>query len=139
MVSGAYQHSCVLNFLPSPGTFVQKARTFFVPKFVRDPIGKGKLSWIGNVIAQYLPLFEKAAWLTLAACGSSASTDAVSDVGNGGDAGNVVCRTLDEIKANATINIGVFSDKNPFGYVDENGEYQGYDIYSATVWPRNSA
>ena len=30
-----------------------------------------------------------------------------------------------------TINIGVFSDKNPFGYVDENGEYQGYDVYFA--------
>ena len=25
--------------------------------------------------------------------------------------------------------IGVFSDKNPFGYVDENGDVQGYDIY----------
>lgn len=37
-------------------------------------------------------------------------------------------RTLDEIKESGTINIGVFSDKNPFGYVDENGEYQGYDI-----------
>ena len=29
------------------------------------------------------------------------------------------------------MNIGVFSDKNPFGYVDENGEYQGYDVYFA--------
>ena len=35
-----------------------------------------------------------------------------------------VYRTLDEIKESGTINIGVFSDKNPFGYVDENGEYQ---------------
>ena len=35
---------------------------------------------------------------------------------------DVVYRTLDEIKASGTINIGVFSDKNPFGYVDENGE-----------------
>lgn len=42
-----------------------------------------------------------------------------------------VFRTLDEIKASGTINIGVFSDKNPFGYVDENGEYQGYDVYFA--------
>ena len=40
-------------------------------------------------------------------------------------------RTLDEIKASGTINIGVFSDKNPFGYVDENGDYQGYDVYFA--------
>ena len=44
---------------------------------------------------------------------------------------DVVYRTLDEIKASGTINIGVFSDKNPFGYVDENGEYQGYDVYFA--------
>lgn len=42
-----------------------------------------------------------------------------------------VYRTLDEIKSAGTINIGVFSDKNPFGYVDENGEYQGYDVYYA--------
>ncbi len=42
-----------------------------------------------------------------------------------------VYRTLDEIKESGKINIGVFSDKNPFGYVDENGEYQGYDIYFA--------
>lgn len=61
------------------------------------------------------------------ACGSS--TD-----GNGKDtqtSGNEVYRTLDEIKKDGTINIGVFSDKNPFGYVDENGDYQGYDVYFA--------
>ena len=40
-------------------------------------------------------------------------------------------RTLDEIKASGKIIIGVFSDKAPFGYVDENGEYQGYDVYFA--------
>ena len=40
-------------------------------------------------------------------------------------------RTLDEIKESGTINIGVFSDKSPFGYVDENGDYQGYDVYLA--------
>lgn len=37
-------------------------------------------------------------------------------------------RTLEEIKENGTIKIGVFSDKNPFGYVDSNGELQGYDV-----------
>ena len=42
-----------------------------------------------------------------------------------------VFRTLDEITESGTINIGVFSDKAPFGYVDENGEYQGYDVYFA--------
>lgn len=40
-------------------------------------------------------------------------------------------RTLDEIKADGKIRIGVFSDKNPFGYVDANGEVQGYDVYFA--------
>lgn len=40
-------------------------------------------------------------------------------------------RTVDEIKDSGKIVIGVFSDKAPFGYVDENGEYQGYDVYFA--------
>ena len=40
-------------------------------------------------------------------------------------------RTLDEIQSSGTIRIGVFSDKNPFGYVDEYGEYQGYDVFFA--------
>ena len=44
---------------------------------------------------------------------------------------NRVYRTLEEIQASGYINIGVFSDKNPFGYVDENGDYQGYDVYFA--------
>ena len=55
--------------------------------------------------------------LALAACGKR---------GN-----KAVYRTLDEIRGSGTVNIGVFSDKNPFGYVDENGEYQGYDVYFA--------
>ena len=40
-------------------------------------------------------------------------------------------RNLDEIKASGKLVIGVFSDKKPFGYVDEYGEYQGYDVYFA--------
>ena len=42
-----------------------------------------------------------------------------------------VYRTVEEIRESGVINIGVFSDKNPFGYVDENGDYQGYDVYFA--------
>ncbi len=71
----------------------------------------------------------------LAGCGSgsdaaapAAGTDAASAAEASGDQ---VFRTLDEIKADGKINIGVFSDKNPFGYVDENGAYQGYDVYFA--------
>ncbi len=63
----------------------------------------------------------------LVGCGS----DPASQASDGAASENSVFRTLDEIKADGTINIGVFSDKNPFGYVDENGEYQGYDVYFA--------
>lgn len=38
---------------------------------------------------------------------------------------------LQAIKDRGTIRIGVFSDKPPFGYVDENGQNQGYDVYLA--------
>lgn len=60
--------------------------------------------------------------VSLTACGQSTQT---------AKSGTDGYRTLDEIKESGTINIGVFSDKNPFGYVDENGTYQGYDVYFA--------
>ena len=65
----------------------------------------------------------------LTACGGSSVSGSMAASGTAASGSDVVYRTLDEIKAAGTINIGVFSDKNPFGYVDENGEYQGYDIY----------
>ena len=59
----------------------------------------------------------------LVACGTAnASENSSTETGY---------RTLEEIVEDGTINIGVFSDKAPFGYVDENGEYQGYDVYFA--------
>ena len=68
--------------------------------------------------------------LALTGCATSgAATGAAPESGVAG--AQKVFRTLDEIKEDGTINIGVFSDKNPFGYVDENGEYQGYDVYFA--------
>ena len=81
--------------------------------------------------------------VSLAACGTSASTSettaapaessaaAESTQTESTQTESTVYRTLDQIKESGTINIGVFSDKNPFGYVDENGEYQGYDVYFA--------
>ena len=62
---------------------------------------------------------------------TKANAQQPSDNAAAADQGNKIYRTLDEIKADGTINIGVFSDKNPFGYVDENGQYQGYDVYFA--------
>jgi ABC-type amino acid transport substrate-binding protein len=67
----------------------------------------------------------------LAGCGSSdqGTTDTSNAGSTAGGSDSVVYRTLDEIKESGSIKIGVFSDKSPFGYVDENGEYQGYDVY----------
>ena len=52
------------------------------------------------------------------ACQTSSSDDSQSKA-----------RTVEEIKKSGKIVIGVFSDKKPFGYVDSNGDYQGYDVY----------
>ena len=67
---------------------------------------------------------------------SSSTSDATTEAAESASAteteeasGNF--RTLDEIKESGVVNIGVFSDKSPFGYVDENGDYQGYDVYLA--------
>ena len=63
---------------------------------------------------------------SLAGCGAKQTAN---ETQNNASAEKTVFRTVDEIKESGTINIGVFSDKSPFGYVDENGEYQGYDVY----------
>ncbi len=78
--------------------------------------------------------------VVLAGCGSTSDTttsdtttsDTNETSATEADASaDVVYRTLDEIIESGTINIGVFSDKSPFGYVDENGDYAGYDVYFA--------
>ena len=81
---------------------------------------------------------------SLAGCGSQSTsvqtqpqTEAAADTSAATSAATVATvtkgsfRTLDEIKESGKIVIGVFSDKAPFGYVDENGDYQGYDVYFA--------
>ena len=67
---------------------------------------------------------------SLIACGGKAS-DNSSKANSSTNSSSTIYRTLDQIKESGTINIGVFSDKNPFGYVDEYGKYQGYDVYFA--------
>lgn len=75
---------------------------------------------IWKMAAAILGLFALTGGI-FAGCGSAGG-----EVKSGG-----AYRTLDEIKESGTVNVGVFSDKHPFGYVDENGDYQGYDIYFA--------
>lgn len=70
---------------------------------------------------------------SMAACGPSAGTPSEaksSDTGTSSSA-NAKARSLDEIKKSGKIKIAVFSDKAPFGYVDKDGKYQGYDVYFA--------
>lgn len=70
---------------------------------------------------------------SMAACGPSAGTPSEaksSDTGTISSA-NAKARSLDEIKKSGKIKIAVFSDKAPFGYVDKDGKYQGYDVYFA--------
>lgn len=66
----------------------------------------------------------------LTACSTSDSNKSSSTASS--SSGNTAqARTLSEIKESGKIKIGVFSDKKPFGYVDEHGDYQGYDVYFA--------
>lgn len=61
--------------------------------------------------------------------GKEASTGDVAGTTTPEAANAGTARTLEQIKESGKVTIGVFSDKKPFGYVDENGVYQGYDVY----------
>ena len=67
---------------------------------------------------------------SIIACGGKTSGNS-NKANSSTNSSSTIYRTLDQIKESGTINIGVFSDKNPFGYVDEYGKYQGYDVYFA--------
>ncbi|MBK3496662.1 cysteine ABC transporter substrate-binding protein [Viridibacillus sp. YIM B01967] len=58
--------------------------------------------------------------LALTACGNDNSSE---------DKGKT--SSIDAIKERGKVRIAVFSDKPPFGYIDENGKNQGYDILLA--------
>lgn len=54
-----------------------------------------------------------------------------TDTGTSTNESKANARTVEEIKDSGKIKIGIFGDKKPFGYVDENGVDQGYDVYFA--------
>ena len=69
---------------------------------------------------------------TVAACGSTAATPSEDQSSsNSGSTATATARSLDEIKKSGKLKVAVFSDKAPFGYVDQDGKYQGYDVYFA--------
>ena len=65
----------------------------------------------------FLGIFAAFVALILSAC-SSGDTSASAG-------------SIDRIKNAGVVKIGVFSDKPPFGYVDEKGQNQGYDVIFA--------
>lgn len=83
-----------------------------------------------NTFKKIASVFAAAAMaLSFAACSGNNGSSAA----DGGDsaAQSGTYRTVDQIKESGEVTIGVFSDKNPFGYVDNEGNYQGYDVYFA--------
>lgn len=59
-----------------------------------------------------------------AGCGSKNSDDKQA-------APKASFRSIADINQSGKLIIGVFSDKAPFGYIDKDGNYQGYDVYFA--------
>ena len=85
-----------------------------------------------NTFKKIASVFAAAAMaLSLAACSNSNESSAASDSTDDSSAASGSYRTVDQIKESGEITIGVFSDKNPFGYVDNDGKFQGYDVYFA--------
>lgn len=66
--------------------------------------------------------------LVLAACNNSNNNESANEEET---AQTETKSVIDEIKERGVLRVAVFSDKPPFGYVDEKGENQGYDIVLA--------
>ncbi|USB34545.1 cysteine ABC transporter substrate-binding protein [Paenibacillus sp. YPG26] len=62
--------------------------------------------------------------LGLTACGSSGDSKEASS-------GSSKFASIEQLKKDGKIRIGVFADKPPFGYVDSQGKNQGFDVYIA--------
>ncbi len=85
-----------------------------------------------NTFKKIASVFAAAAMaLSLSGCSNSNGSSAASDSTDDSSAASGSYRTVDQIKESGEITIGVFSDKNPFGYVDNDGKFQGYDVYFA--------
>ena len=78
-----------------------------------------------KIIKSFFTILSLIAVIVLTACSSNSSTTSSEKTATN----EATARTLEEIKKSGTVKIGVFSDKKPFGYVDEKGAFQGYDIY----------
>lgn len=80
-------------------------------------MGKGKKLVTGMIAAGML-------LVGLTACGNS-------DNNAGANSSSSKFDSIEQLKKNGKIRIGVFADKPPFGYVDSEGKNQGFDVYIA--------
>ncbi|MNB84665.1 ABC transporter glutamine-binding protein GlnH precursor [compost metagenome] len=80
-------------------------------------MGKGKKLITGIIAASML-------LVGLTACGNS-------DNNAGANSSSSKFDSIEQLKKNDKIRIGVFADKPPFGYVDSEGKNQGFDVYIA--------
>ncbi|MDF9844376.1 MULTISPECIES: cysteine ABC transporter substrate-binding protein [unclassified Paenibacillus] len=80
-------------------------------------MGKGKKLITGIIAASML-------LVGLTACGNSDNND-------GSNSSSSKFASIEQLKKNGKIRIGVFADKPPFGYVDSEGKNQGFDVYIA--------
>jgi polar amino acid transport system substrate-binding protein len=83
--------------------------------FCRSSSGGSMIKYSGRAAGIVVFLFA----VLLSGCAKKNAAPAAAATG----------RSAEEIKKSGTVVIAVFSDKKPFGYVDENGAYQGYDVY----------
>ncbi|WP_342562197.1 cysteine ABC transporter substrate-binding protein [Paenibacillus sp. FSL R7-0345] len=80
-------------------------------------MGKGKKLITGIIAASMLVV-------GLTACGNA-------DNNAGANSSSSKFDSIEQLKKNDKIRIGVFADKPPFGYVDSEGKNQGFDVYIA--------
>ncbi|KUP24839.1 cysteine ABC transporter substrate-binding protein [Paenibacillus sp. DMB5] len=80
-------------------------------------MGKGKKLITGMIAAGML-------LVGLTACSNS-------DNNAGANSSSSKFDSIEQLKKNDKIRIGVFADKPPFGYVDSEGKNQGFDVYIA--------
>ncbi|MGY3781061.1 cysteine ABC transporter substrate-binding protein [Streptococcus gallolyticus] len=83
-----------------------------------------------KIVKRFLAIVSLLVVVLLVGCSTSKTSSSTSS-SSSSSKNTAKARTLDEIKESGTIEIGVFSDKKPFGYVDDKGDYQGYDVYFA--------
>lgn len=72
-------------------------------------------------------ILASALGIVLVACGNGESDQAKQAHTN----------KLEQIKANGVVRIGVFGDKPPFGYVDNQGHHQGFDVEIAKAFAKD--